>query len=76
MAIMFLFYLYLFKLRFSYTNITGRKSMKTLDFRVSYTVYACSKVKIAESAELIMNSPQNFFASVKCIWISISVSVL
>lgn len=73
---MFLFYLYLFKLRFSYTNITGRKSMKMLDFRVSYTVYACSKVNIAESAELIMNSPQNFFASVKCIWISISVSVL
>lgn len=29
--------------------------MKMLDFRVLYIVYVCSKVKIVESVELILN---------------------
>lgn len=34
--------------------------MKTLDIRVIYTVFICSKMNIAESAELIMNFPAEF----------------
>lgn len=34
--------------------------MKTLDIRVVYTVFVCSKVKMPERAEFIMNFPQRF----------------